>query len=535
MNSKKIAFLLVPAIFPVTGFSGGLQEKSGVSHKKPNILLLFSDQHNKKVMGFEGHTDVITPNLDKLARESVVFDRAYCTVGVCVPSRSSLMTGLMPRTLGLLSNEGHTTVMEDAVSMATIFKLNGYRTYAFGKRHITSSVDAGWDVKKEHAFEPGDDDNYVSWIEREGYIKEFAGDWAAEFGRGPKGSSTYDSIIPTADLGTRISKLPDGYSMEAYTCKETIKMIQEQTGSIQPFLCWASFYRPHQPYTPAKKYMDMYDVSQWGEGTKKGSSIKMPANFYEPAGNLPPLLQSQRNGGNKVWNMDKAFKDEQLWRNYIGAYYALVTEIDQYVGEILDALQKAGLSEETIVIYASDHGDFAGNHGMVEKAAAGQNVYEDILNVPLIIKYPGKTKKGKHIGELVTLTDVLPTLIDLLDLKTPDFKYPLQGESLADLILRGKHLNRPYIVSESWSQATVITKNTKLGMMIDPTNVHKNWDYRNFGDMFFDRVKDPLEVKNGIHDEKYQKQIALLHGYYNEFVSHTPATGKNELVQNTRK
>jgi arylsulfatase A-like enzyme len=396
-------------------------------------------------------------------------------------------------------------------------------------------VDAGWDVKKEHAFEPGDDDNYVSWIERQGYIKKFASDWAAEFGRGPRGSSTFDSIIPTADLGTRLSKLPEGYSMEAYTCKETISMIQEQAGSEQPFLCWASFYRPHQPYNPQKKYMDMYDVTQWGEGTKKGSSIKIPESFYEPAEHLPPLLQSQRHGGNKVWNMDKAFKDEQLWRNYIGAYYALVTEIDHYVGEILDALDKTGLAEEAIVIYASDHGDFAGNHGMVEKAAAGQNVYEDILNVPLIIKYPGKTKKGKHIGELVTLSDVLPTLIGLLDLKIPALKYPLQGESLADLLLSGKRLNRRYIVSESWSQATVITKNTKLGTMIDPTIVHKNWDYRNFGDMFFDMKKDPLKVDNRIQDVRYQKQINLLRGYYNEFIDNTPSTGKEELTSQKNK
>jgi len=505
------------------------------SAQKPNVLILFSDQHNKKVMGFEGHPDVITPNLDELAKEGLIFDRAYCTVGICVPSRSSLMSGLMPRTMGLLTNGGNTSVMEDAVSMASIFKLNNYKTYAFGKRHLRSSIDAGWDVKKGHAFKPDDDDNYVSWIERNGYAREFAEDWAAEFGRGPRGSSEFESEIPTADLGTRISKLPPEYTMEAYTTMETIKMIQEQAESDEPFFCWANFYRPHQPYNPLQIYMDMYDVSQWGEGTKKGGAIKMPASFYEPTENLPPYLQSQRNGGNKVWNMDKAFEDEQLWRNFIGGYYALVTEIDHSVGEILKALDEAGLEEETIVIYTSDHGDFVGNHGMVEKAAAGQNVYEDILNVPLIIKYPGKTKEGHRTAELVTLADILPTLIDILELETPELKYPIQGESMSELILKDGSMNREYVVSESWFQTTVITQTKKLGIMVDPTLVHEDMDYRDFGDMFFDMKKDPLEIDNKINHKKYKKDIAKLRGFYEEFVKNTPATGKDELVNQKLK
>ncbi len=196
----------------------------------------------------------------------------------------------------------------------------------------------------------------------------------------------------------------------------------------------------------------------------------------------------------------------------------------------LDQLDEAGLEEETIVIYTSDHGDFVGNHGMVEKAAAGQNVYEDILNIPLIFKYPGKAKKGERTAELVTLADILPTLIDMLELNTPAFKYPIQGESMADVILKNASMNREYVISESWSQATVITKNQKLGMMIDPTVVHENWDYRDFGDMFFDMEKDPLETDNRISDKKYQEDINKLKGYYYEFVKNTPATGKDEMV-----
>ncbi|MDX1702618.1 MAG: sulfatase-like hydrolase/transferase, partial [Melioribacteraceae bacterium] len=269
---------------------------------------------------------------------------------------------------------------------------------------------------------------------------------------------------------------------------------------------------------------------EWGNGRINGSSIKMPESFYEPTKNLPPYLQDQRNGGNKVWNMDKAFEDEQLWRNFIGAYYALVTEIDYCIGEILESLEEAGIEDETIVIYTSDHGDFVGNHGMVEKAAAGQNVYEDILNIPFIIKIPGKKPSGKRVPELVTLTDVLPTLIDLLELEVPELTYQFQGESMADLILNNKSMGREYIVSESWFQSAVIAKDKKFGIMLDPTVVHKDKDYRKFGDMFFDRNIDPLEIDNKIMDSKYEEDIRRLRGYYNEFKIKYPATGKNEKI-----
>ena len=123
----------------------------------------------------------------------------------------------------------------------------------------------------------------------------------------------------------------------------------------------------------------------------------------------------------------------------------------------------------------------------------------------------------------------------MLELDTPKLKYPFQGESIADVILRNGSMNRAYLVSESWSQAAVITKNHKLGIMLDPTIVHKKWDYREFGDMFFDMEKDPLEIDNKINDKKYLKEIDKLRGYYDEFIKITPATGKDELVNQKQK
>jgi arylsulfatase A-like enzyme len=514
------------------GSSVAENNHSNPPKKKPNVLILFADQHNKDVMGFEGHPDVLTPNLDKLAKQSVVFSRAYCVTGICAPSRSSLMTGLYSRTMGLLSNGEKTSVINEVVSLASCFQQNNYKTYAFGKRHTTGAADAGWEVQCSHLCNETPGNSYTEWVEKNGYAKEFAQDWSAEFGKGSPCSALSDEKNPTADLGTRISALPENMTMEAFTTQLTVQMIKDQIKSEQPFFCWATFYRPHQPYTPLKKYMELYDVSAWGEGRKNGSSIRKPASLYEPKENIPPMMQSIRDGGNKVWNVDKAYQDEQLWRNHIGAYYALVTEVDHCVGEILNALDEVGIADETIVIYTSDHGDFVGNHGMVEKAAAGQNVYEDILNIPLIIRYPGNKQKGKRNAELVSLVDIYPTLVELLGLKMPNLKYPIQGQSFAGTLTKGKLMKREYFVSESWSQATVITKDYKLGIMLDPTDYARKFDYRSFGDQFFIRKADSLEIKNQISNAEYTAEIKKMRGFYQDFASKIPDTGKQEVISN---
>jgi arylsulfatase A-like enzyme len=420
--------------------------------------------------------------------------------------------------------------MKEAVSLATVFRENNYRTYAFGKRHTSDAIDMGWDVQQSHLCNETPGNSYVEWVNNNGYGEEFARDWGTEFGKGSPCSPQSQKTVPTGDLGTRISELPENMTMEAFTTMLTVKMIEDQSEADKPFFCWATFYRPHQPYTPLKKYLDMYDLSAWGDGRIKGGPIKKPASLYEPKENLPPMMQNVRDGGNKVWNVNKAYEDEQLWRNYIGSYYALVTEIDHCVGLILSALEKAGIDNETIVIYTSDHGDFAGNHGMVEKVAAGQNVYEDILNIPLIIRIPGNKQNGKRSAELVSIVDIYPTLVELLDLKLPDMKHHLQGLSLAGNLTKGKAVKRDYIVSESWSQATVITKDFKLGMMIDPTAYNSKFDFRNFGNQFFVRGYDFLEVNNQVKNTKYQSEIKKLMSLYDEFTSKVPDYGKREMV-----
>ena len=468
--------------------------------QKPNVIIIFTDQHRADIMGFQGHPDVITPNLDAMAEGGVVFNRAYCQNAISAPSRMSMFTGMYPRTIGAMDNAKlETKAVQHAESLQAAFEANGYATYAFGKRHLDSAADAGWTVHKSHMAQESPDNNYVKWIEEQGYADEFGEDWAAEFGRYPEGNSKAGTKFPTAKMGTRTTKLPENMTMEAYSTRLTLDVIRKHKDSNTPFFCFTSYYRPHQPYNPLPRYLAMYDVTKWGKGTLHNDGLKMPQSLHQPAEELPPMLAALRKSKTGIWCLGLAAEDEQLYRDYIGAYYALVTEIDALIGDVIGELEKTGMAENTIVIYTSDHGDFVGAHGMIEKAAMGHNVYEETLQVPMLFYWKGKFAGGYKNNDLVGLIDLYPTLMELAGIQKSKTDYPLQGISLAKTLTNKSPIKRKYLVSENWSQATVITKDYKLGIMLDPTAAASKRDYRSFGDMLFERKTDPFEVNNRIN------------------------------------
>jgi len=495
----------------------------------PNVLLLFSDQHQAACLGAEGHPDVITPNLDRLAAEGVRFTRTYCNDAICAPSRMSLMSGLYPRTLGCLDNADRTSIMDKVVPLAQAFKTAGYVTAAFGKRHTTGGVDAGWDITKSHIdHESPGGGSYVQWINDQGFGREFAEDWAAEFGRGPEGSLFFNTKIPTAKMGTRLSKLPEDKTMEAFTAEQTIEFIKAHKTNGQPFFCWSSFYRPHQPYTPLPKYLAMYDTSKWGKGTRAKDGIKMPSSLAESVKNLPPELAKRRLDKNGIWCLELAAQDDQLYRDYLGAYYALVTEVDYHVGEVIKALEAEGLLENTIIIYTSDHGDFVGNHGLIEKSATGHNVYEDTLRVPFFISWKGKTKSGQVTDDLAQLTDLYPTLMQLCGMALPKQPAAYAGKSLASLLIKGQRLDRDFIVSENWSQTTIVGKRFKFGRMNDTDRTIGKRNFIGFGDMMFDRQNDPRELTNIAAAPEYAAEKAKLQKQLAQWEKQFPGEARKE-------
>ena len=209
-----------------------------------------------------------------------------------------------------------------------------------------------------------------------------------------------------------------------------------------------------------------------------------------------------------------------------GYYIALVHEIDDHIRSILDVLEQEGLAKNTIVIYASDHGDFVGNHGLVEKGSAWHNFYEETLRVPFIVNWPGQIPSGVVRTDLVELVDLYPTLMSLCGIHAPK-NFPLTGRDLTGTLLHQTSVGRRYAVSENWSQAAIITECFKYGQWLncpDPKN-----DCRTWGNMLTERTSDPHEVKNLIGHPDLALPLKEMEGFLAEWTDKTDDTGRREF------
>jgi len=486
------------------------------NRSRPNVLLIMADQHNANVMGNAGHAVVKTPWLDRLAEGGVRFDRAYCQDGICVPSRTSLMTGLYPRTTGCLDNPNKPPYHDKLFPLQHIFQSNGYLTGCFGKRHLPNigELALGWDRSATTINPKQDpsDENYLDWVTQRGQLDAHKRDFGGSH---------------NADLMSHITEVREENRTSTYATDKTLEFITQCKDRGKPFFCWTSYIFPHQPYTPLKKWADLYPPEK----------TELPKSVNEPLENLPPEMQNWRRNTKKPWNLGKAAKDHDLYRRYVAYYYALTSEVDACVGRIIEKLDKFDLSDNTILIYTSDHGDFVASHGMVEKCALGHNIYEDTLRVPLIIAWPKRFLKGAVNKSLVELVDLYPTLMDLLNLKRPIDAPELPGKSLVRSLTENKPTGRKYAVSENWNQATVITERYKLGVWIDPGPIdkYKRRDNRvRFNNQLYDHQKDPDEIRNLINKSEYTKAQQQLRAYVEDFISKVPATGKNEIIRRTK-
>lgn len=474
---------------------------------RPNVLLLFADQHNADVLGCAGHPVVKTPHLDALARQGVRFTRAYCQDAICVPSRVALITGLYPRTTGCLTN-GDEDRLDDRQNLWPLQQAlgaQGYFTAFAGKMHLGKHrLIQGWDrsatvlpLKAEPLQE-----SYFDWIREQGQEAAFRRDWDGSM---------------KSDLGAHVSELPDSLRDAPYTAAKAIGFIKEAVRQNKPFFCWASFHGPHQPYTPPKRWADLYPPEK----------IPLPETVNEPAENLPPDLQNWRRNEKTPWNLAKAAREPDLYRRYIASYYAQVSEVDHALGQVLACLDELGVRANTLVIYASDHGDFVGRHGMVEKCAVGHNVYEETLRVPLIVSWPGRVRQGAACDGLAELVDVYPTVAELLGVPRPPDAPPLSGRSLAPALTEGKPTGRAHAFSENWSQIAVIGERYKLGVWQDPGPAYARWDWRaKARDQLFDRLSDPQETRNLAGSPEVAAAEKALRDALAEWRRATPGEGK---------
>jgi iduronate 2-sulfatase len=424
-----------------------------------NVLFIASDDL-RPTLGSYGNNIVKTPNLDKLASQSIRFDRAYCQYPLCNPSRSSLLTGKYPTQTGVLDNEYYFRALHpELVSLPEHFKANGYVTLRTGK-----------------IFHGGIDDA-DSWTEG-GEPRNFTGAKRPPANaEGPERTSQSDRIVMLDGEGET-----NGDYRSATKAIEYLEKYKDQ-----PFFLAFGESKPHSPPTAPKKFFDMYDADK----------IPLPPDFATTPAAPPGFPEISIPRRNTDLFIGREASPAQA-REMIRAYYASVSFMDAQVGRVLDALDRLKLRDKTIVVFFGDHGYHLGEKGKWSKA---YSLFDINTRVPLIISMPGG-KPGVS-ERLVGLIDLFPTLVDFCSLPQP-YKPPakLEGNSLVPL------LRNP---AARWDHPalSVVVYQGKMGKSVRTDRWHYvQWEEGKSGEMLLDLRNVPFELKNLAADPAYAKTVS---------------------------
>jgi iduronate 2-sulfatase len=448
---------------PPASFAQGQPLSAQATAAKPNVLLIMADDLNND-LGTFGHPVVKTPNLDRLAARGVRFDRAYNQFPLCSPSRVSLLTGLRPDSTRIHDLQtDFRKVLPDVVTLPQMFKRNGYVSARVGKIYHygnpgqigTSGLDdpASWD----EVFNP------------RGIDKD----------EEPK----LTNYTPTRGLGSALAYYASPAADEEHTdgkvAAETIALLTKHKD--RPFFIGAGFYRPHCPFIAPQKYFDLYPLDKiTATAASPDSWMPPPARFT-----VPPH-----------WGLS-----EQAQREVIRSYFASISFLDANVGRLLDALDRLGLADNTIVVFVSDHGYHLGEHGQWMK----QTLFERSARAPLIVAGPGVAARGRASARVVELLDLYPTLADLTGVRAPK---AVQGRSLTPL------LKNP---DAAWEHPAITqvrrgaAASAYIGYSIRTDRWrYTEWDSGRRGAELYDEVADPQETRNLVMDPQHKKVVADL-------------------------
>ncbi len=370
--------------------------------KQPNILWICTDSQRWDTLGCYGNPHVHTPNLDRFAQQSILFENAFCCNPLCTPSRGNFLTGRYPVTTGLRQNGQDIRPSERVVPR--LLADNGYLCGLSGKLHLCAcdhriknlGPEGWWKYDAEYYFkgvEPRIDDGYT----------EFHWDHAPS-GHCP--SSAYTRWLleqgqrmrtpPREDCRFVHHGMAPAYHQSRWCGRRAIDFMRAHAGKHYPWLFSVNIFDPHFEFNPPDEYLQPYleridevPLPLWREGEL---DAKPPFHARFASGKMGRDMMSER--------------DHRMLR---AAYWAMCDLIDTAVGEMLDALDETGQRENTIVIFMSDHGELLGDHGMYHK---GPLLYEGAVHVPLMVSYPAAIAGGKRTRALVELGDLAPSLLD---------------------------------------------------------------------------------------------------------------------------
>lgn len=354
--------------------------------KRPNVVVIMSDQHNPHVGGYAGDAVVQTPNLDSLVKSGVRFSAAYCAYPLCVPSRMAFMTARYPSDIGGWDNGSQ--LPSDVPTFAHALGAAGYEAVLCGRMHFIGP-------DQFHGFEKrifGDcDDAVTPEIIGRGYNRTNGQTrYAVEVaGHGRTGFQAYDRIVTD----------------------KACAFIKSRRGQDRPYCLVVGYMLPHNPLICSREWFDYYMAKA-------------------PMPSLPDEMSlSQMHAAIRLWRQRRgvdALTPEQHHRA-LAAYYGLVSEMDANIGRVVDAVRSSPGGEDAVIIYCSDHGDHAGEHGMWWKSSH----FEGSAGVPLIVSSPGRFGAGRKVDAVVSLIDVGPTILEIAGAgPLPD----VSGRSLCGLL-----------------------------------------------------------------------------------------------------
>lgn len=431
--------------------------------KRRNVLFISTDDLNNNLSCY-GHPLVKTPNIDRIAKMGVRFDRAYCQFPLCSPSRTSLMTGLSPDATGVYNLQKHfRESVPNVVTLGQAFQKNGYFSGRVGKIYHygnpgqigTPGLDDAptWNV----AINP----NGIDHREEEPKLTNYT---------------------PKRGIGSAVcfyaSPADDDQHTDGMVAAESIRLMEQHRN--EPFFLGAGFYRPHVPWIAPTKYFDMFPLKD----------IEL-VPFDESELKIAPVIAYWTRPAN--WGMTEKQRKEAMQ-----AYYASIAFLDANVGKLLEALDRLKLAEHTTIVFWSDHGYQLGHHGQWMK----QTLFEQAARNPLIVAGAGVEARGTNSMRTVELLDLYPTLVDVCGLKNAPSR--LHGRSLAPL------LKNP---NAAWDKPAVTQTARKdvMGYSIRTERYrYTMWRDGAEGEELYDYETDPRELKNHASNPEMKELKARL-------------------------
>lgn len=411
--------------------------------KRPNILLITSDQHRGDSFGFE-NPGIYTPHLDRLARDGTRFSACITPNPVCQPARASILTGLLPRTHGVCDNGIDLPPEVGDRGFAGQLGRAGYTTAMIGKAHFNTMhtyAPTGTPECKVSSAEYGPHwrgpymgfqhvelvtEGHNIWLPSKPPQGQHYEAWYHGDGLGEEKNALYrEARAPLTDaVQTWNSALPVAWHNSTWVGDRTVRFLEDQADTEEPFCVWASFPDPHHPFDAPEPWCRLHDPAAVRLPEHRTLDLDRRPWWHAASHNRPPGPGAKEILGNFLQYPPQT--DAQL-RAIIANYYGMISLIDHNVGRILTALHASGKANDTYVIFTADHGEWLGDHGLLFK---GPIPYEGLLRVGMIVRGPG-VPAGKVVGEPVSTLDLVPTFLDWAG-REPEAL--LHGASLRPLI-----------------------------------------------------------------------------------------------------